>query len=62
MNDEKKINKLLIVVVQSQDSDLVERALDQASFCFGKLPSAGGFLRERNVTLLVGCSEEDIRK
>ncbi len=60
MTDEKKINKLLIAVVQNQDSELVERVLDQASFRYGKLPSAGGFLRERNVTFLVVCTEDTI--
>lgn len=60
MTDEKKIDKLLIAVVQNQDSDLVEQVLNQASYRYGKLPSAGGFLRERNVTFLIACAEEAI--
>lgn len=60
MADEKINNKLLIAVVQSQDSDFVERVLEQAAYSYGKLPSAGGFLRERNVTFLIACAEENI--
>ncbi|HPL81044.1 MAG TPA: cyclic-di-AMP receptor [Anaerolineaceae bacterium] len=60
MTAEKKIDKLLIAVVQSQDSDLVEHVLAETACVFGKLPSAGGFLRERNVTFLIGCSQDNV--
>lgn len=60
MSDKKKIDKLIVAVVQSQDSDLVERVLEQAGFSFGKLPSAGGFLRERNVTFLIAGEQAKI--
>lgn len=60
MTNEKKMDKLLVAVVQSQDGDLAEQVLKQADYSFGKLPSVGGFLRERNVTFLIGCTEAQI--
>jgi len=47
---------MVMAVVQSADSDLVETALQEAGFCFVKLPSSGGFLLEKNVTFLVACN------
>ncbi|MGI6251734.1 MAG: cyclic-di-AMP receptor [Anaerolineaceae bacterium] len=54
-----KPDTLLIAVVQAQDSDLVELVLGQEKFKFTRLPSVGGFLRERNVTFLIGCLRKD---
>lgn len=45
---------LLMAVVQSQDADAADSALSKAGFTVGRLPSAGGFLGRRNVTLLIG--------
>ncbi len=47
---QSEITRMVIAVVQSTDSDLVETALQEAAFCFVKLPSSGGFLLEKNVT------------
>lgn len=60
MSDQKKPDKLIIAVVQSQDGELVERTLEEANYSFGKLPSVGGFLRERNETFLIASSETEI--
>ena len=54
-NSGMKPDNLIIAVVQSQDSDLVELVLNQENFKFTRLPSVGGFLRESNVTFLIGC-------
>ena len=54
-NSGTKPENLIIAVVQSQDSDLVELVLNQENFKFTRLPSVGGFLRESNVTFLIGC-------
>jgi len=43
-NQKTEITRMVMSVVQSPDSDLVETALREASFCFVKLPSSGGFL------------------
>jgi len=43
----------LIVVVQAQDAESAENALDELGFHVTRLPSFGGFLGRRNATLLV---------
>ncbi|HHX08295.1 MAG TPA: hypothetical protein GX730_02515 [Chloroflexi bacterium] len=50
-----EVSKLIIAVVQSQDSDMVEMTLDQVKIPYVKLPSTGGFLLEKNTTFLVAC-------
>ena len=52
-------NRLLIAVIQTADCELLEHALDEAEVGYYHLPSVGGFLREHNVTFLVGCSDEN---
>ncbi len=36
-----------------------ECAWGKTAYPFAKLPSVGGLLRERNVTFLIGCPEEE---
>jgi uncharacterized protein YaaQ len=49
--------KLVIAVVQGQDIGAVRRALPAAGFGLTEVDSLGGFLRENNVTLLIGTEE-----
>lgn len=51
------ITRMVMAVVQSPDSDLVENTLSNAGFAYAKLPSTGGFLFEKNVTFIVACNE-----
>jgi uncharacterized protein YaaQ len=51
-NDEQ--NLLLIAVVQAQDADCAHSALSDAGVSIARLPSTGGFLGRRNVTLFLG--------
>lgn len=60
--NESKHEQLLIAVVQSQDSDLVDMVLSEQGQNFTRLPSTGGFLREKNVTFLIGCQRKDYPK
>lgn len=54
--------KMVIAVVQDDDSgELVER-LVQNSFSTTKLASTGGFLKEGNTTLLVGVPEKRVEE
>ena len=46
--------KLVIAVIQGQDIGAVRRALPAAGFSLTEVDSLGGFLRENNVTLLIG--------
>ena len=49
--------KLIIAVVQAKDADGLLRALTARGFRATQINSAGGFLRESNVTLLIGVQE-----
>lgn len=50
--------KLVIAVVQAKDAERLLGALTGRGFRATQINSAGGFLRERNVTLLIGVQEE----
>lgn len=51
--------KLIIVVVQDQDSNKLLNALMEHNFRVTKLSSSGGFLKSGNTTFMIGT--EDIR-
>lgn len=52
--------KLVIAVVQGSDADPLLDALMRQGFRATQINSAGGFLRERNVTLMIGVQEEHV--
>jgi uncharacterized protein YaaQ len=49
--------KLILAVVQGEDVDALMRALTEAKFRLTVVDSVGGFLRERNATILIGCDD-----
>jgi len=51
--------RMLLVIVSGPDSENVENALEKTTYAFAKLPSAGGFLRERSVTFLIGYPQSE---
>lgn len=51
---------LLIAVIQAQDANILTEILDQYRLPYSNLPSVGGFLRERNTTFLIGCSQSEL--
>lgn len=51
--------KLIVAVVQDQDSNRLSKALMDYNFRTTKLATTGGFLRSGNTTFLIGT--EDIR-
>lgn len=51
--------KLVIVVVQDQDSNKLLNALMEYNFRVTKLSSSGGFLKSGNTTFMIGT--EDLR-
>ena len=55
-NGLKKTHNLLIVVVHGQDADFAVDSLLDGGFSVTRLPSAGGFLGRKNVTLMIGVS------
>ncbi|UOQ49543.1 MULTISPECIES: cyclic-di-AMP receptor [Gracilibacillus] len=50
--------KLIMAVVQDKDSNRLVDALGEKQFKTTKLSSTGGFLKEGNTTLMIGCSDE----
>ncbi|MBT3337422.1 MAG: Na+/H+ antiporter [Anaerolineae bacterium] len=58
-----EIKKMMAVIIQDEDLQNALRALSNAGFGVDQLPSTGGFLSQRNVTLLIAIPEgreEDI--
>lgn len=49
--------KLVITVIHDRDKAKTAEALVRSNFKFTKLASTGGFLREGNVTFLIGIDE-----
>lgn len=52
--------KLIVAVVQDQDSNKLAAALVKANFRATKLASTGGFLRSGNTTFLIGVKDEEV--
>lgn len=66
MNDSREIlhnagrMKLAICVAHGRDRNRLSEALIKAGFKFTVIGSTGGFLREGNVTILIGLPEAEI--
>lgn len=54
-----QVTRMVLAVVHSQDSDVVESALEQEHISHVKFPSTGGFLFEKNVTFLIATDERN---
>lgn len=52
--------KLVIAVVQGKDVDELLRGLVSKGFRATQVSSSGGFLRESNVTLLIGVDDDRV--
>lgn len=50
--------KLIFAVIQGKDSDSLLTALRENGYRSTQINSAGGFLRENNVTILVGVDDQ----
>ncbi len=50
--------KLIFAVIQGKDSDVLLTALRESGYRSTQINSAGGFLRENNVTVLVGVDDQ----
>ena len=49
-------SNLLIAIVQAQDADIAEQALKKINVDSYQLPSVGGFLGRKNITLIIHSS------
>lgn len=54
--------KLIIVIVQKEDAPVLSSTLIQKGFYVTKLATTGGFLKEGNVTFLIGADSEKIEE
>src|SRR5258708_36295352 len=54
--------KLVITVVHDRDKNKITEALLRNGFKFTKIGSTGGFLREGNVTLLIGVEGKEAER
>jgi uncharacterized protein YaaQ len=52
--------KLVITVIHDRDKQKISESLLRSNFKFTKLASTGGFLREGNVTFLIGVEEKRV--
>jgi uncharacterized protein YaaQ len=52
--------KLIIAVVQDDDSDDLMEKITSSGFRVTKLATTGGFLRAGNTTLIIGLDEKDV--
>ena len=52
--------KLVITVVHDRDKNKITESLLKNDFKFTKIGSTGGFLREGNITLLIGVDEREV--
>lgn len=52
--------KLVMAVIQDKDSNRLLQALGEERFQVTKLASTGGFLKEGNTTLIIGCKDENV--
>ena len=60
MTGTETIMKLVIAVVQGKDVDELLRGLTSEGYRATQISSAGGFLRESNVTLLIGVDADQV--
>lgn len=52
--------KLIVAIIQDEDSQKLVNRLTDENVSSTKLPSSGGFLREGNTTLLIGIEKEKV--
>lgn len=50
--------KLIMAVIQDKDANRLTEALSKEDFKTTKLASTGGFLKEGNTTLMIGCEDD----
>lgn len=54
--------KLIIAIVNNDDSAVVSSALTSENFIVTKLSTTGGFLMVGNTTFLIGSDDEDVAR
>ncbi len=57
-----EIDALALAIIQREDADAAIGALNRAGFAVTLIASVGGFLRARNVTLLIGLRAGEVER
>lgn len=51
------VNRLIVAIIQEQDAEAIIIKLRQLGTCTNRLPSVGGLLGQRSVTLVIGINQ-----
>ena len=54
--------KLIMAIVNNDDSSLVQRELTKSGFAATKLATTGGFLSSGNTTYIIGVDDVDVER
>ena len=54
--------KLILAIVNKEDSTVVSQALTKARYSVTKLATTGGFLMSGNITLIIGTEDEKVER
>lgn len=54
--------KLITAVINKRDADNVCDALNEKGYRFTKITTQGGFLRAKNLTLLIGADDDNVEE
>ena len=54
--------KLIIAIVNSDDSSSVQGALTEGGYFVTKLSTTGGFLKKGNTTLMIGAEDDKVQE
>ena len=52
--------KLIIAIVNNDDSNAVQTALTEGGFFVTKLATSGGFLKKGNTTFFIGTNDDKV--
>jgi uncharacterized protein YaaQ len=52
--------KMIMAILQDDDSESVSQALHEIGLCVNRIASTGGFLRQGSSTLMVGVDDDQI--
>lgn len=58
----EKANKLILAILQEEDYDHTVEKLNEHHFFVTKLSSSGGFLKKKNVTIMIGVEESRLKE
>ncbi len=54
--------KLITAIINKADAESVGDALREKNYRFTKIATYGGFLRKKNMTLLIGAQDENVEE